>query len=145
MFKNFKYEFGYVWEYLYCLVCIIFIYDMFILWGWWEEDYEQICCYYNYVMGYWGEVLVLVLGWVCEEIVCYYLECLLLLCILFFQDWLLIDEEICYFDVNVECINVFVNLRYYWRYCMYFILEELIKNKKFNEKLVEMIDIIGRF
>ena len=42
--------------------------------------------------------------------------------------------------LNAERINVPANPRHYWRYRMHLTLEELIKNKKFNEKLVEMID-----
>ena len=143
--KNPKHEFGHVWEYPYRSVCTISTHDMSTLRGWWEEDYEQTCRYYNHVMGHWGEVPVSAPGWVCEEIVRHHLECPSLLCILSFQDWLSIDEEIRYPDVNAERINVPANPRHYWRYRMHLTLEELIKNKKFNEKLVEMIDTAGRF
>ena len=143
--KNPKHEFGHVWEYPYRSVCTISTHDMSTLRGWWEEDYEQTCRYYNHVMGHWGEVPVSAPGWVCEEIVRHHLECPSLLCILSFQDWLSIDEEIRYPDVNAERINVPANPRHYWRYRMHLTLEELIKNKKFNEKLVEMIDTTGRF
>ena len=143
--KNPKHEFGHVWEYPYRSVCTISTHDMSTLRGWWEEDYEQTCRYYNHVMGHWGEVPVSAPGWVCEEIVRNHLECPSLLCILSFQDWLSIDEEIRYPDVNAERINVPANPRHYWRYRMHLTLEELIKNKKFNEKLVEMIDTTGRF
>ena len=87
-------------------------------------------------MGHWGEVPVSAPGWVCEEIVRHHLECPSLLCILSFQDWLSIDEEIRYPDVNAERINIPANPRHYWRYRMHLTLEELIKNKKFNEKPV---------
>ena len=143
--KNPKHEFGHVWEYPYRSVCIISTHDMSTLRGWWEEDYEQTCRYYNHVMGHWGEVPVSATGWVCEEIVRHHLECPSLLCILSFQDWLSIDEEIRYPDVNAERINIPANPRHYWKYRMHLTLEELIKNKKFNEKLVEMIDTTGRF
>ena len=143
--KNPKHEFGHVWEYPYRSVCTISTHDMSTLRGWWEEDYEQTCRYYNHVMGHWGEVPVSAPGWVCEEIVRHHLECPSLLCILSFQDWLSIDEEIRYPDVNTERINVPANPRHYWKYRMHLTLEELIKNKKFNEKLVEMIDTTGRF
>ena len=101
---------------------------------------EQTCRYYNHVMGHWGEVPVSAPGWVCEEIVRHHLECPSLLCILSFQDWLSIDEEIRYTDVNAERINVPANPRHYWRYRMHLTLEELMNNKKFNEKMVEIID-----
>lgn len=86
--KNPKHEFGHVWEYPYRSVCTISTHDMSTLRGWWEEDYEQTCRYYNHVMGHWGEVPVSAPGWVCEEIVRHHLECPSLLCILSFQDWL---------------------------------------------------------
>ena len=52
--KNPKHEFGHVWEYPYRSVCTISTHDMSTLRGWWEEDYEQTCRYYNHVMGHWG-------------------------------------------------------------------------------------------
>ena len=110
-----------------------------------ESDNSGVSLLNNHVMGHWGEVPVSAPGWVCEEIVRHHLECPSLLCILSFQDWLSIDEEIRYPDVNTERINVPANPRHYWKYRMHLTLEELIKNKKFNEKLVEMIDTTGRF
>ena len=84
-------------------------------------------------------------GWVCEEIVRNHLECPSLLCILSFQDWLSMDEEIRYPNVDAERINVPANPRHYWRYRMHLTLEELMKSNKFNEKMKEMIDAAGRF
>ena len=91
--KNPQHEFGHVWEYPYRSVCTISTHDMATLRGWWEEDYEQTCRYYNQVLGHWGEVPTAAPGWVCEEIVRNHLECPSLLCILSFQDWLSMDEE----------------------------------------------------
>ena len=67
--KNPQHEFGHVWEYPYRSVCTISTHDMATLRGWWEEDYEQTCRYYNQVLGHWGEVPTAAPGWVCEEIV----------------------------------------------------------------------------
>jgi len=143
--KNPQHEFGHVWEYPYRSVCTISTHDMATLRGWWEEDYEQTCRYYNQVLGHWGEVPTAAPGWVCEEIVRNHLECPSLLCILSFQDWLSMDEEIRYPNVDAERINVPANLRHYWRYRMHLTLEELMKSNKFNEKMKEMIDAAGRF
>ena len=139
--KNPQHEFGHVWEYPYRSVCTISTHDMATLRGWWEED----CRYYNQVLGHWGEVPTAAPGWVCEEIVRNHLECPSLLCILSFQDWLSMDEEIRYPNVDAERINVPANPRHYWRYRMHLTLEELMKNNKFNEKMKEMIDAAGRF
>ena len=143
--KNPQHEFGHVWEYPYRSVCTISTHDMATLRGWWEEDYEQTCRYYNQVLGHWGEVPTAAPGWVCEEIVRNHLECPSLLCILSFQDWLSMDEEIRYPNVDAEWINVPANPRHYWRYRMHLTLEELMKSNKFNEKMKEMIDAAGRF
>ena len=143
--KNPQHEFGHVWEYPYRSVCTISTHDMATLLGWWEEDYEQTCRYYNQVLGHWGEVPTAAPGWVCEEIVRNHLECPSLLCILSFQDWLSMDEEIRYPNVDAERINVPANPRHYWRYRMHLTLEELMKSNKFNEKMKEMIDAAGRF
>ena len=145
MSKNPQHEFGHVWEYPYRSVCTISTHDMATLRGWWEEDYEQTCRYYNQVLGHWGEVPTAAPGWVCEEIVRNHLECPSLLCILSFQDWLSMDEEIRYPNVDAERINVPANPRHYWRYRMHLTLEELMKSNKFNEKMKEMIDAAGRF
>lgn len=138
-------EFGAVWEYPTRSVCTISTHDMSTLRGWWEEDYEQACHYYNQVLGHWGEVPATAPGWVCEEIVRHHLECPSLLCILSFQDWLSMDEAIRYQDVEAERINVPANPRNYWRYRMHLTLEDLMKEKKFNDKMREMIDGAGRF
>ena len=143
--KNPQHEFGHVWEYPYRSVCTISTHDMATLRGWWEEDYEQTCRYYNQVLGHWGEVPTAAPGWVFEEIVRNHLECPSLLCILSFQDWLSMDEEIRYPNVDAERINVPANPRHYWRYRMHLTLEELMKSNKFNEKMKEMIDAAGRF
>ena len=143
--KNPQHEFGHVWEYPYRSVCTISTHDMATLRDWWEEDYEQTCRYYNQVLGHWGEVPTAAPGWVCEEIVRNHLECPSLLCILSFQDWLSMDEEIRYPNVDAERINVPANPRHYWRYRMHLTLEELMKSNKFNEKMKEMIDAAGRF
>ena len=143
--KNPQHEFGHVWEYPYRSVCTISTHDMATLRGWWEEDYEQTYRYYNQVLGHWGEVPTAAPGWVCEEIVRNHLECPSLLCILSFQDWLSMDEEIRYPNVDAERINVPANPRHYWRYRMHLTLEELMKSNKFNEKMKEMIDAAGRF
>ncbi len=142
--KNPNHDFGHVWEYPYRSVCTISTHDMATLRGWWEEDYELTSRYYHHILGHWGEVPRVAPGWVCEEIVRHHLECPSLLCILSFQDWLSMDEEIRNPDVNEERINVPANPRHYWRYRMHLTLEELMKDERFNTKMREMIDAAGR-
>ena len=143
--KNPAHEFGHVWEYPLRSVCTISTHDMATLRGWWEEDPELTANYYNKVLGHWGEVPATAPGWICEDIIRQHLECPSLLCILSFQDWLSMDEDIRYPDANAERINVPANPRHYWRYRMHLTIEDLMKKKRFNEKLTSMIDEAGRF
>ncbi len=142
--KNPAHDFGHVWEYPYRSVCTISTHDMSTLRGWWEEDYLQTCAYYNKVLGQWGEAPKQAPGRVCEEIVRHHLNSPSLLCILSFQDWLSMDEDIRYADVEAERINVPANPRHYWRYRMHLTLEELMQREKFNNQMREMIDASGR-
>ena len=143
--KNPQHEFGHLWEYPLRSVCTISTHDMATLRGWWEEDPALTARYYNQVLGQWGEVPTTAPGWACEEIVRQHLQCPSLLCILAFQDWLSMDEDLRYPDANAERINVPANPRHYWRYRMHLTLEDLMKNKAFNQKMIEMIDEAGRY
>ena len=143
--KNPQHEFGHLWEYPLRSVCTISTHDMATLRGWWEEDREITTNYYNHVLGHWGEVPPTAPGNICEEIIRQHLQCPSLLCILSFQDWLSMDEELRYPDAQAERINVPANPRHYWRYRMHLTIEDLMKNAKFNDKLREMIDETNRY
>ena len=143
--KNPQHEFGHLWEYPLRSVCTISTHDMATLRGWWEEDPALTARYYNQVLGQWGEVPAAAPGWACEEIIRQHLQSPSLLCILAFQDWLSMDEELRYPDVNAERINVPANPRHYWRYRMHLTLEDLMKNKAFNKKMIEMIEETNRY
>ena len=143
--KNPAHEFGHLEEYPLRSVCTISTHDMATLRGWWEEDPELTANYYNKVLNQWGEVPAAAPGWICEDIIRQHLQCPSLLCILSFQDWLSMDEELRYPDVDAERINVPANPRHYWRYRMHLTLEALMKKKAFNKKLTEMIDETGRY
>ena len=143
--KNPEHEFGQLGEYPLRSVCTISTHDMSTLRGWWKEDPEVTANYYNRVLGHWGEVPASAPGSICEEIIRQHLLCPSLLCILSFQDWLSMDEELRYPDVQAERINVPANPRHYWRYRMHLTLEELMKKGSFNNKLRNMIDETNRY
>ena len=142
--KNPQHEFGHLQEYPRRSVCTISTHDMATLRGWWEEDMEVTARYYNHVLGNWGEVPATASAEICEEIVRQHLYSPSLLAILAFQDWLSMDADIRYPDANAERINVPANPRHYWRYRMHLTIEKLMKSKKFNEKLTQMIEEAGR-
>lgn len=67
-----------------------------------------------------------------------------LLAILSFQDWLSIDENIRFLDVEAERINIPAVARHHWRYRMHLSIEQLMENERFNTKLRSLIDNSGR-
>ena len=138
--KDPAFEFGPVADYPQRSVCTISTHDMSTLRGWWEEDPHLTARYYHQVLGHWGDVPAQASGWVCEEVVRQHLESPSVLCILSFQDWLSIDETLRYPDADAERINVPANPRHYWRYRMHLTLEDLMKQRIFNEKLKDLID-----
>ena len=138
--KNPQHEFGRLCEYPVRSVCTISTHDMSTLRGWWKENPETTARYYNHVLGNWGEVPAEASADICEEIVRQHLQCPSLLAILSFQDWLSMDADIRYPDADAERINIPANPHNYWRYRMHLTIEELIKNKKFNNKMRSMID-----
>lgn len=137
-------EFGHVWEYPYKSVCTISTHDMSTLREWWEEDYKQSCRYYNCVLGHYDEAPHKATGELCKEIVARHLESPSLMCILSFQDWLSIDENLRAEDIASERINVPSNPKNYWRYRMHLTLQELIKSDSLNKNIKGIIVKSGR-
>jgi 4-alpha-glucanotransferase len=60
------------------------------------------------------------------------------------QDLLGMDENIRRENPNDERINIPANPKHYWKYRMHLMLEDLIKEKSFNEQLREMLKSSGR-
>ena len=137
--KNPQHEFGHVDEYPYCSVCTIGTHDMSTLRGWWEESPEITERFYHNEMRRHGEVPEHAPGWLCKDIVYEHLYSPSMLCILTWQDWTSIDEELRNPNVEAERINVPANPRHYWRWRMHITLEELMKRDDFNKRIKEMI------
>lgn len=142
--KNPMYEFGHLNEYPYRSVCTISTHDMSTLRGWWEEDYLQTQRYFNTMLGHYGVAPTVATPELCEEVVRNHLNSNSILCILSFQDWLSIDRKWRNPNVEEERINLPSNPRNYWRYRMHITLEQLMKAKELNEKIVELIKYTGR-
>jgi 4-alpha-glucanotransferase len=143
--KNPEHEFGHVWEYPLRSVCTISTHDMSTLRGWWEEDPALTDRFFHQVLGHWEQTPEKAPGWVCEEVVRRHLESPSLLCILAFQDWLGMDEQLRYPVADFERINVPANPRHYWRYRMHLTLEDLLQQHAFNTKLRTLIDETARY
>lgn len=144
MSKNPNYEFGHLNENPYRSVATISTHDMATLRGWWDEDEERTQRYYNYMLEKPGTAPHPMPAYLCEEVVVRHLNSPSMLCLLSFQDWTSIDENIRYSDTGFERINVPANPFNYWRYRMHISIEDLKKNTNLNNKIVQLIEQSGR-
>ncbi len=144
MSKSPDYEFGHLEENPYRSVATISTHDMPTLRGWWEEDMERTQRFYNYMLQKSGPAPHPMPGWLCEEVVARHLFSPSMLCLLSLQDWLSIDEELRYPDVNFERINVPANPFNNWHYRMHLTIEQLLEQKDFNDKIQVLIKRSGR-
>ena len=138
--KNPKDEFGHLESYPFHSVCTIGTHDMSTLRGYWKENPQITERYYHYELNHWGEVPEEAPGWLCKDIISKHLHCPSLLCIITWQDWTSIDENLRNPDTDIERINIPANPRHYWRWRMHITLEELMKDDGFNEQIKEMIE-----
>ena len=118
--------------------------DMSTIRGWWEEDRARTQRFYNNVMGQWGDAPYFCEAWINRAILLQHLYSPAIWSIFQLQDILGINEKIRRPNPNDERINVPAIAKYYWRYRMHLSLEELIKEKDFNEELKEYISQSGR-
>ena len=142
--KNPQDEFGHVYAYPFRSVCTIGTHDMSTFRGWWEEDCDVAARFFYHELGHWGNLPEHAPGWLCEDVIRRHLYSPSMLCILTWQDWLSMDENLRNPDIAIERINVPANPRHYWRWRMHLTLEELMKQKDFNDKVRQMIDESGR-
>ena len=142
--KNPDYAFGRLWENPYLSVSTISTHDMQTFRGWWEEDWQRRQRYFNEVLCRGGEAPEKAPGWLCEEVVSNHLRSHSMLCLLSFQDWISMSEELRFGDVMAERINFPANPRYYWRYRMHISIEELKRQTAFNNQVRSLIENSGR-
>jgi 4-alpha-glucanotransferase len=60
------------------------------------------------------------------------------------QDLLGISEKLRRPNANEERVNVPAIVNYYWKYRMHLSLEDLLREKEFNEQLKELVENSGR-
>lgn len=118
--------------------------DMSTIRGWWEEDRAKTQKFYNTVMGQYGDAPFFCEGWVNKAILLQHLYSPAMWAIFQLQDLLGMSEALRRDNPNDERINVPANPKHYWRYRMHFTLEQLLKEKDFNEELSSYVDAGGR-
>lgn len=138
--KKYGIRFGRLEENPYPSVATIFTHDMPTLRGWWEEDQERAQQYFNEILQKDGAAPTVMPAWLCEEVVARHLYSPSMLCLVSWQDWLSMDENLRYPDVNFERINIPSDPHNYWRYRMHMTLETLMQCNGLNQKIRSMIE-----
>ena len=118
--------------------------DMNTIRGWWEEDKTKISKFYNSIMGQQGEPPFYCEPWINRAIVLQHFYSPAMWCIFQLQDLLGIDESLRLENPHNERINVPADPNNKWKYRMHLTIEELIKQKDFNEELKGYVEHSGR-
>ncbi|MDP4130935.1 MAG: 4-alpha-glucanotransferase [Bacteroidota bacterium] len=118
--------------------------DMSTIRGWWEENRGLTQKFFNNELGQWGEAPLFCDAWINKAVVNQNLHSPAMWSIFQLQDLMGMDENIRRENPNDERINVPAIAKYYWKYRMHLFLEDLLKEKDFNEQLKEMLKASGR-
>ena len=125
-------------------VCTTGTHDMNPLRAWWEEDRAVTQQFYNEQMGWWGDAPKEMTPEIAEFIInqhMYSPAMWTILPILPLQDWLAIDGDVRVKDQFSDRINVPANPRHFWNYRMHLSIEQLLKEKKLNEKIKKLTSV----
>jgi 4-alpha-glucanotransferase len=123
----------------YLSVCTTSTHDMSTIRGWWEENREKTQRYYNWILQQDGSAPEDCTPELCKHIVFNHLASGSMLCIIPFQDWVSMDENLRLPDAGAERINVPANSRHYWRYRMHLRIEDLLKADELNSNIRGLI------
>ena len=118
--------------------------DMATLRQWWDEDEERSQTYFNTTLRRGGPAPRPLPGWLAKDIVSRHLTSPSMLCLISFQDWMSINEQLRLPDENAERINIPANPRHYWRYRMHLSIEQLLAADELNEDISTLIIQSGR-
>ena len=118
--------------------------DMSTLRGWWEENRETTQKFFNTVLGQWGEAPAKCEAWINTAIVIQHLFSPAMWTVFQLQDLMGMSEELRRCSPDEERINNPAISKYYWRYRMHIPLEQLVREKEFNEMLCSHVEESGR-
>ncbi|MEO6327877.1 MAG: 4-alpha-glucanotransferase [Ginsengibacter sp.] len=118
--------------------------DMSTIRGWWEEDRNKTQHFYNYMLGHYGEAPFFCEPWINKEIILQHLYSPAMWSIFLIQDIIGMSGKLRREKPQQERINVPSQSNYYWQYRMHINLEDLIKEKAFNEDLKKYVTESGR-
>jgi len=142
--KDPKKEFFHPHDALYMSVITPSTHDMSTIRGWWEENPERTQHFYNNILGQWGDAPQYCEAWINRAIVLQHLYSPAMWSIFQMQDILGMSETLRRENPHEERINNPAYDKHYWQYRMHINLEELIKQKGFNEELKGYVVHSGR-
>jgi 4-alpha-glucanotransferase len=122
----------------YLSVCSTSTHDMTPIRAWWLEDRQLTQKYYNEVLNLEGEAPEQCEPWIAEKIICQHVASNAMWVILPWQDWMAMNGDLRREDPWSERINVPSDPQHFWSYRMHMNLEDLLKAKAFNEKIMKI-------
>ena len=131
-------------NYPYLSVATPSTHDMSVLRGWWKENPQLTERFWHDVLGRTGATPEDAPADACEQILHAHLQSPSMLCLIAWQDWTSMDEQLRAPDPEQERINVPAEPKHYWRYRMHMTIEDLMQKTDFNEKIKQMIQESGR-
>ncbi|MEO5996510.1 MAG: 4-alpha-glucanotransferase [Chitinophagaceae bacterium] len=118
--------------------------DMSTIRGWWMEDRNKTQRFFNNELGQWDEAPVSCEPWINKAIILQHLYAPAMWSIFQLQDILGMSETLRQENPDEERINIPADPKHFWGYRMHFPLEQLVKEKEFNEKLKGYVLASGR-
>jgi 4-alpha-glucanotransferase len=118
--------------------------DMSTVRGWWEEDRIKTQRFYNQELGQWGDAPQFCEPWISRAIILQHLYSPAMWSVFQLQDLMGMSESIRREDPHAERVNIPANPKHYWRYRMHLTLEDLLKEKEFNNELRDYLHASGR-
>lgn len=137
--KDIKLEFFHPKDAPYLSVVTPSTHDMSTVRGWWEEDRERTQHFFNSILGESGTAPYFCEAWVNRAIVLQHLYSPAMWAIFQLQDILGMSETLRRENPGEERINNPANPNHYWNYRMHIGLEQLIKEKEFNNEFKDYI------
>lgn len=111
---------------------------------WWDEDMERAQDFYSNVLGRRDAAPHPLPAWLARDIMLRNLQSASMLCILSFQDWLAISDNLRLPDAAAERINIPENPHHYWRYRMHLNIDDMLSDQRFCDDIAEMVTQSGR-
>lgn len=112
--------------------------------GWWEEDRLRTQRFFNQVLGQWGDAPAHCDAWINKYILAQHLQSPAMWCVFQLQDILGMSEGLRRENPQEEQINIPADAHHYWNYRIHLTLEDLLKEKSFNQELKQLVEEAGR-